>query len=85
MEIVLDRGFFSFDNPRLVSKMKYTTAASVIRKEVKALFSKATRTVDRADNVIMYDGNPIICQNVSFQIEELNLTGYFYRDPKREA
>ena len=85
MEIILDRGFFSVDNLRLVSKMKYTMAASIVRKEVKALFSSATRTVDRADNVIMYDGNPIFCQKVSFQIEELNLTGYFYHDPKREA
>ena len=59
MEIVLDRGFFSVDNLRLISSMKYVIAASIVRKEVKAIFSRAARTVDRADNVIMYDGNPI--------------------------
>ncbi len=85
MEIVLDRGFFSVDNLRLISSMKYVIAASIVRKEVKAIFSRAARTVDRADNVIMYDGNPIFCQRVSFLMEELDLTGYFYHDPKREA
>ncbi len=85
MEIVLDRDFFSVDNLRLISGMKYVIAASIVRKEVKAVFSKAARTVDRADNIIMYDGNPIFCQRVSFRMEELDLTGYFYHDPKREA
>ena len=85
MEIVLDRCFFSVDNLRLISGMKYVIAASIVRKEVKAVFSKAARTVDRADNVIMYDGNPIFCQRVSFRVEEMDLTGYFYHDPKREA
>ena len=85
MEIVLDRGFFSVENIRLISRMKYLIAASIVRKEVKAIFSRAARTVDRADNVIMYDGNPIFCQKVSFLMDELDLTGYFYHDPKREA
>ena len=85
MEIVLDRCFFSVDNLRLISSMKYVIAASIVRKEVKAIFSRAARTVDRADNVIMYDGNPIFCQKVSFLMDELDLTGYFYHDPKREA
>lgn len=85
IEIVLDRGFFSLDNLRLISGMRYIMAASLVRKEIKNVFSRAARTVDRADNVIMYEGDPIFCQRASFRIGELDLTGYFYHDPRREA
>lgn len=33
----------------------------------------------------VYKGEPIFCQQVSFSIEDVNLKGYFYHDPKREA
>ncbi len=85
MEIILDRGFFSLDNLRLLSGMRYIIAASLTRKEIKSVYSKASRTVDRADNVILYEGNPIFCQKVSFNIQDLTLAGYFYHDPKRET
>lgn len=85
IEIILDRGFFSLDNLRLISGMRYIIAASLVRKEVKAIFSRASGTVDRADNIIMYEGDPIFCQGVSFAMDDLSLTGYFYHDPKREA
>ncbi len=85
MEIILDRGFFSMDNLRLISGMKYIIAASLSKKEVKSVFSRISRTVDRADNTIMHEGDPIFCQHVSFTTEELNMTGYFFHDPKREA
>jgi transposase len=85
MEIILDRDFFTLENLRLISKMKYIIAASLARKEIKGIFSGTTRTVDRVDNVMMYEGDPIFCQKVSFQIQDLDLTGYFYHDPKRET
>jgi transposase len=85
ISLVLDRGFFSLDNLRLIKDSGYIIAASYKRREIKAVFSHAHRTVDRADNVIMYEGNPVFCQHVSFKMEELNLQGYFYHDPRREA
>jgi transposase len=85
IELILDRVLFSLDNLRLLSGRKYIIAASVVRKDVKKVFSKTMRTVDRADNVIMYEGEPIFCQRVSFSIEDVVLRGYFYHDPKREA
>lgn len=77
MEIVLDRGFLFVDSVRIVSKIEYTMATSIVRKEVKALFSKAVTTMVRPDNVIMHDGNSILYQKVSLQIEEHDLTDYF--------
>ena len=85
ISLVLDRGFFSLDNLRLIREMSYVIAASYTRKEVKAVFSHAFRSVDRADNVIMYEDSPIFCQHVSFRIEEMELQGYFFHDPKREG
>jgi len=49
------------------------------------VFVRATRTVDQSDNVILYEGEPIFCQHVSFSIEDLNLQGYFYHDIRRES
>ena len=85
VSLILDRGFFSLDNLRLMKEMSYVIAASYARKEVKAAFSHAFRSVDRADNVIMYEDAPIFCERVAFRIEELELQGYFYHDPKREG
>ena len=83
--LILDRGFFSLDNLRLLDSAGYVIAASFMRKEIKAVFSSASRTVDRADNIIMYEGNPIFCKHVSFSMDDLDLQGYFYHDVKRES
>ncbi len=85
VEIILDRGFFSLENLKLISNMNYIIAASLTRKEIKSVFSKASRTVDKADNVILYEGNPVFCQNVSFRIQDTGYTGFFYHDPRRES
>jgi len=83
--IILDRGFFSLENLRIIKEMRYIIAASLVRKDIKAVFAKASRTVDRSDNVILYEGEPIFCQHVSFGMEDLKLQGYFYHDIKRES
>ena len=83
--LILDRGFFSMDNLRLLREAEYIIAASFMRKEVKTVYSSASKTVDRADNVIMYEGYPIFCKNVSFSMEDLELQGYFYHDVRRES
>ena len=85
MEIVLDRGFFSYENLSLLKNDSYIMAASLVSKAVKNVFSSASRTVDRADNVIMYENEPIFCKQVSFTMDDLHLHGYFYHDRKREA
>lgn len=52
--IILDRGFFSMNNLKILGGKNYVIAASMVRKEVKSVFSRASRTVDRSDNVILY-------------------------------
>ncbi len=73
------------DNLRLLREAEYIIAASFMQKEVKAVYSSASKTVDRADNVIMYEGYPIFCKNVSFSMDDLELHGYFYHDVRRES
>ncbi len=84
MEIVLDRGFF-YENLSLLKDDSYIIAASLVPKAVKNVFFSASRTVDRADNVIMYENEPIFCKSVNFTMNDLNLKGYFYQDIKRKA
>ncbi len=65
IEIILDRGFFSPDNLKILGGMRYVIVASMVRKEIRSVFSRASRTVDRSDNVILYGDNPIFCQGVN--------------------
>jgi transposase len=85
MEIVLDRGFFSYENIRLLKDDSFIIAASLVSRAIKNVFSSASRSVDRADNVMMYENEPIFCKQVSFTMDDLDLKGYFYHDRKREA
>ena len=85
MEIVLDRGFFSYENLRLLKDDSFIIAASLISGAIKNVFSSAARSVDRADNVIMYENEPVFCKQVSFTMDDLHLKGYFYHDRNREA
>ncbi|MCL4356968.1 MAG: transposase [Candidatus Thermoplasmatota archaeon] len=85
IEIILDRGFFSYENLSLLKNDSYIIAASLVSRVIKNVFSSASRTLDRADNVIMYDNEPIFCKSVSFTMDDLNLRGYFCHDPRRES
>ncbi len=85
IEIILDRGFFSHENLDLLKDDSYIIAASLVPKAVKNVFSSASRSVDRADNVIMYQNEPIFCKPVNFNMNDLDLRGYFYHDPRRES
>ena len=85
IEIILDRGFFSHENLSLLKDDSYIIAASLVPKAVKNVFSSASRSVDRADNVIMYENEPIFCKSVNFNMNDLGLRGYFYHDPRRES
>ena len=85
IEIILDRGFFSHENLDLLKDDSYIIAASLVPKAVKNVFSSASRSVDRADNVIMYQNEPIFCKPVNFTMNDLDLKGYFYHDPRRES
>jgi len=85
IEIILDRGFFSHENLDLLKDDSYIIAASIVSKAVKNVFAKASRTVDRADNAIMYNNDPVFCKPVEFTMNDLQLRGYFYHDPKRES
>jgi transposase len=85
IEIILDRGFFSYENLRLLKDDSYIIAASLVPKAVKNVFASASRSMDRADNVIMYQNDPIFCKPVSFSMNDLDLKGYFYHDTKRES
>ena len=84
-EFILDRGFFSLDNLRILSKHNYIIAAIHSRKEVRIAFSSAIKTMDRADNAIIYESRTMFCQRISFRIEELDLDAYLYHDPERET
>jgi transposase len=85
IEIVLDRGFFSQDNLVMLKDDSYIIAASLVSKAVKNVFSSASRSVDKADNVIVYENEPIFCQRVAFKMGDLALDGYFYHDHRRES
>ncbi len=85
IEIILDRGFFSHENLDLLKDDSYIIAASMVSKAVKNIFATASRTVDHADNVIIYNNDPVFCKPVAFTMDDLNLKGYFYHDPRRES
>ena len=85
IEIILDWGFFSHENLSLLKDDSCIIAASLVSKAVKNVFSSASRSVDRADNVIMYGNEPIFCKSVNFTMSDLNLRGYFYHDARRES
>lgn len=84
-EFILDRRFFSLDNLRILSTHNYIIAAVHSRKEIKTAFSSAIKTIDRADNAIIYENRTMFCQRISFRMEELNLNAYLYHDPERET
>ncbi|MEM0136251.1 MAG: hypothetical protein QXU18_13675, partial [Thermoplasmatales archaeon] len=56
--------------------------SSIVSKPVKNVFAAASRSVDRADNVILFENNPIFCKRVSFDMGDLSLNGYLYHDPR---
>ena len=85
IEIILDSGFFSHENLSLLKDDSFIVTASLVPKAVKNVFSSASRSVDRADNVIMYENEPIFCKSVNFTMNDLGLHGYFYHDPRRES
>ena len=78
--IILDRGFFSPDNLRLLHEYEYIIAATHSRKEVKHVFSANMRRLDSADNTIVYNDKPIFAMHVDFSIGDLALKGYLYHD-----
>ena len=83
--IILDRGFFSLENLRLLHKHGYIVAATYSRKEVKHVFSANMKKMDSADNTIMYNDKPIFAMHVDFSIGDLSLEGYLYHDMDLEA
>ncbi len=48
IEIILDRGFFSYENLSLLKDDSYIIAASLVPKAVKNVFTTASRSVDTA-------------------------------------
>ena len=85
IEIILDSGFFSNENLILLKDDSYIIGASLVLKTVKNGLFSASRTVDSSDNVNMYQNGPIFCNSVNFTINDLDLDGYFYHDPRRES
>ncbi|MGC8726359.1 MAG: IS1634 family transposase, partial [Thermoplasmata archaeon] len=85
MFLILDRGFFNHENLKRLSNFDYIMAASLVRKEVKKVYAQASRTVQRAENVVIYGKKAIFCKGVSFRMDEIDLRGYFYYDPVREG
>jgi transposase len=83
--MILDRGFFSLHNIMALQKVHFIVAVSIQKKEVKAAFSRASRTVDRADNVLIYEDRTLFCQPFTMRMEEIELSGYFYHDPSGES
>ena len=53
--------------------------------KIKIAFSSAIKTIERADNAIIYESRTMFCQRVSFRIEELDLHAYRHQDPERET
>jgi transposase len=60
MEIIPDRRFFSHENLILLKDDLYILATSLVSKTVMDV-SFASRTLDCADNVIMYQDESIFC------------------------
>ena len=78
--IILDRGFFSLDNLRLLHDHGYIISATYSRKEVKHVFSANMKRLDSADNTVIHNGRPIFAMHVDFSIMDLSLKGYLYHD-----
>ena len=78
--IILDRGFFSLDNLRLLQDHGYIISATYSRKEVKHVFSANMKRLDSADNTVIHNGRPIFAMHVDFSIMDLSLKGYLYHD-----
>ena len=71
--VILDRGFFSLDNLRLLHGYVYIITATYSRKEIKHVFSAIIRMLDSADNTIMYNDKPIFALHVEFSVDNLSL------------
>ena len=69
----------------ILSAHNYIIAAVHSRKEVKIAFSSAMKTMDRADNAIIYESKTMFCKRITFRMEDLNLDAYLYHDPERET
>ena len=63
----------------------YIIAASLVSRAVKNVFSYASISVKRADNLIMYENESIFCKYVNFTMNDLNLRGHFFHDQNRES
>lgn len=85
IEFILDRGFFPHENLDLLKDDSHIIAASLVSNAVKSIFAMASRTVDHADNVFIYNNDPVFCKPVEFTMYDLDLRGYFYHDPMRES
>ncbi len=85
MVIILDRGFFSLDNLKLLSRYGYIIAATYSRKEIKHVFSSNLRKLDSANNTFMYYGKAIFAMDVEFSIAGMELKGYLYHDIELES
>ncbi|MEM3858601.1 MAG: hypothetical protein QW478_04240 [Candidatus Micrarchaeaceae archaeon] len=47
--LVLDRGFFNYENLKSISRFDYIIAASLIRKEVKTVFCKSIEYCSKSE------------------------------------
>lgn len=85
IEIILDMRFFSHENLSLLKDVSFIIEVSLVLKAIKNAFLSASRSVDKADNVIMYENEPIFCLPVNFIMGDMNLRGHFFHDQKMES
>jgi transposase len=78
--LILDRGFFSLDNLKLLHKHGYIISVTYSRKEIKHVFSANMKKLDFVDNTIVYNDKPIFGMHVGFSIGDIELKGYLYHD-----
>lgn len=84
--MVLDRGFFSQSNLKLLvgGRHSFVMPASFSTKAVQSLVTHARRDIERASHLVKYDGTTLFVKAVRLELEEVAVDGYVYYDMKRE-
>lgn len=84
--LVLDRGFFSHGNLEelLEEKLSFVIPATLSLKAIKELMTESQRDLDNAQYLQKYQKNSIFVKPISFKIQNTEIDGYCYYDPRQE-
>ncbi len=84
--MVLDRGFFSQPNLKMLvgGRHNFVMPASFSTKAVQSLVTHARRDIEKASNLVKYDGSTLFVKADLLELEEVSVDCYVFYDMKRE-